>query len=127
MLGLQSVMCIPKCRVVNLHQAVRKYNINAQERICSMLNRSKIVIFIRGSERKPLCQHSKHVVKILKENGFKFESIDVTKDYNAEAGIQEYSSIEGIPQIYYKSNLVGTYENFMQIFNEGKLNEVLSS
>eukprot|EP00088_Acartia_fossae_P061708 TRINITY_DN7421_c0_g1_i1.p1 TRINITY_DN7421_c0_g1~~TRINITY_DN7421_c0_g1_i1.p1 ORF type:complete len:149 (-),score=10.06 TRINITY_DN7421_c0_g1_i1:223-669(-) len=105
----------------------RFYNINAQERICSMLNRSKIVIFIRGTERKPACPYSKEVVTILKENGYKFESIDVNKDYNAEAGIQEYSNLEGIPQIYYKSDLVGTYETFIQIHKEGKLKETLSS
>jgi len=91
-----------------------------------MLNRSKIVIFIRGTQRKPLCQQSSKVVEVLKENGFKFECIDVTKDYNAEAGIQEYSSLPGIPQIYYKSELVGNFESFMQVYESGKLKESLS-
>ena len=31
----------------------RCYNINAQERICSLVNRAKVVVFMRGTERSP--------------------------------------------------------------------------
>ena len=44
---------------------VKNYNINAQERMCSLVNRAKLVIFIRGTEAKPECDDSKQLVELL--------------------------------------------------------------
>ena len=70
---------------------VRLYNINAQERICSLVNRAKLVIFIRGTEARPECEDSKQLVELLLLHRARFEVVNVLTDYNAEMGIKEYT------------------------------------
>ena len=50
---------------------VKNYNINAQERMCSLVNRAKLVIFIRGTEAKPECEDSKQLVELLLSQGLR--------------------------------------------------------
>eukprot|EP00092_Neocalanus_flemingeri_P087401 GFUD01110296.1.p1 GENE.GFUD01110296.1~~GFUD01110296.1.p1 ORF type:complete len:145 (+),score=27.58 GFUD01110296.1:206-640(+) len=89
---------------------VRQYNINAQERICSLVNRAKVVIFIRGTEARPECEDSKELVKLLLVHRARFDVVNVLTDYNAEMGIREYTGDTRIPLVFFKGELVGSTE-----------------
>ena len=115
--------------------AKRHYNINAQERICSMINRTKVVIFIRGrpnlKQRTNIfteCNESQKLVELLENEKVLYDSIDILTDYNAEEGIKEYSNSDRIPQIYFKGELFnGCVEDLIKLKHSGKLNELFDS
>lgn len=86
---------------------VKNYNINAQERMCSLVNRAKLVIFIRGTEAKPECEDSKQLVELLLLHRARFEVVNVLTDYNAEMGIKEYTGDSRIPLAFFRGELVG--------------------
>ena len=113
----------------------RHYNINAQERICSMINRTKIVIFIRGrpnfKDRTKIfteCQESQKLVELLESEKVLYDAIDILTDYNAEEGIKEYSNTNIIPQIYLKGQLyTGNVEDLYKLKESGKLSDLFDS
>ena len=111
----------------------RRYNINAQERICSMINRTKIVIFIRGQPKRKNekgvftdCIESQELIEILENENVYYEVIDILKDYNAEEGIKEFSNSDEIPQIYFKGNkFSGGVAELRAMKSCGKLTQLL--
>ena len=111
----------------------RRYNINAQERICSMINRTKIVIFIRGQPKRKNekgvftdCVESQELIEILDNENVYYEAIDILNDYNAEEGIKEFSSSDEIPQIYFKgTKFSGGVAELRALQSCGKLTQLL--
>ena len=89
---------------------VKNYNINAQERMCSLVNRAKLVIFIRGTEARPECEDSKQLVELLLSHRARFEIVNVLTDFNAEMGIKEYTGDSRIPLAFFRGELVGGTE-----------------
>ena len=120
----------------SLFSSKRFYNINAQERICSMINRTKIVIFIRGRPKTTKgqlhtfteCKESQSLVELLETAKVYYEAIDILTDYNAEEGIKEFSQTDEIPQIYLKGNLFkGGVKELLHLKDAGKLNELFEA
>ena len=109
----------------------RRYNINAQERICSMINRTKVVIFIRGHPKRKGevftdCVESQEMVEILENENVYYEAIDILKDYNAEEGIKEFSNSDEIPQLYLKgTKFSGGVGELRTLKSSGKLTQLL--
>ena len=111
----------------------RGYNINAQERICSMINRTKVVIFIRGHPKQKRekgiftdCIESQEIVDILENENVYYEAIDILTDYNAEEGIKEFSNSDEIPQIYFKgTKFSGGVAELRAMKSCGKLTQLL--
>ena len=83
----------------------RHYNINAQERMCSLVNKTKVdcslcagvllstaqvVVFMRGTERRPSpsCAASQEVAATLGRAGVLWEAVDVSRDTQAELAIR---------------------------------------
>ena len=110
----------------------RYYNVNAQERICSMINRTKIVIFIRGrpnfKDRTSVftdCLESQKLVELLENEKVLYDAIDILTDYNAEEGIKEYSNSDKIPQVYLKGQLYnGCVDDLIKLKDCGKLDKL---
>ena len=89
----------------------RHYNINAQERMCSLVNKTKVVsrvlvyevllstaqvvVFMRGTERRPSpgCAASQEVAATLGRAGVLWEAVDVSRDTQAELAIRCSDSI----------------------------------
>ena len=117
---------------VNL-SSKRRYNINAQERICSMINRTKVVIFIRGHPKRKReegvftdCVESQEMVEILENENVYYEAIDILTDYNAEEGIKEFSNSDEIPQLYLKgTKFSGGVAELRTLKSSGKLTQLL--
>ena len=65
----------------------------SQERMCSLVNRTKVVVFMRGTERRPdpSCRDSLEVAEILNESRVLWDAVNIVKDTNAEMAIREYS------------------------------------
>ena len=105
-LGAQILLKTPSLQSLKI---LRAYNINAQvttifkfkiltnvfpqERMCSLVNRTKVVVFMRGTERRPdpSCRDSLEVAEILNQSRVLWDAVNIVKDTNAEMAIREYS------------------------------------
>ena len=90
-----------------------------------MVNRAKLVIFIRGTEAKPECEDSKELVELLLIHRARFDVVNVLTDYNAEMGIKEYTGDTRIPLAFFRGELVGSTEEVRGWQEDGELGERL--
>merc|ERR1712096_551640 len=106
---------------------VRQYNINAQERICSLVNRAKVVVFMRGTERSPspACSGSREVAAILAACRVHWDAVNVLTDHNAEEGIKEYTGDPRLPLVFLAGQLLGAVADLRAAYTSGQLELLL--
>ena len=107
---------------------VMKYNIRAQERMCSLVNRTKVVVFMRGTERSPAptCQDSQEVATLLDKARVLWEAVNILKDQNAEMAIREYTGDARMPLIFLGGELLGDLEDLKAAQDSGDLELMFS-
>lgn len=102
LLKTHSTLTLRIIRVYNINAQVTIAHVNyfylcdtmlSQERMCSLVNRTKVVVFMRGTERRPdlSCRDSLEVAEILNESRVLWDAVNIVKDTNAEMAIREYS------------------------------------
>ncbi len=94
-------------------------------RIEDLLNKNKVVLFMKGNKQMPQCGFSARAVAILGELGTDFETVDVLSDAEIRQGIKEYGNWPTIPQLYVNKQLIGGSDIMMEMFETGELKEVL--
>jgi Glutaredoxin len=56
-------------------------------RMKALMNQSKVVLFMKGSPKKPYCQFSRKMVTMLKENSItEYSYFDILKDQSVREG-----------------------------------------
>ncbi|MEO0986817.1 MAG: Grx4 family monothiol glutaredoxin [Cyanobacteria bacterium J06639_14] len=98
---------------------------DVKERIESLINSSKIVVFMKGNKLMPQCGFSNNVVQILNVLGVPFETFDVLSDYDIRQGIKEYSNWPTIPQVYINGEFLGGSDIMIELYQNGKLQETV--
>lgn len=96
-----------------------------QERIDSIVNQNKIVVFMKGSKLMPQCGFSNNVVQILNMLSVPYETVDVLSDQDIRQGIKEYSSWPTIPQVYVNGQFVGGSDILIELYQKGELQQML--
>lgn len=102
-------------------------NQQTKERIDSLLNQSKVFLFMKGTPQFPQCGFSARAVAILQNLGAEFETFDVLQDNEIREAIKEYSSWPTIPQLYVKRQLIGGSDIMMEMYETGELKTALES
>ncbi|MDB9537455.1 Grx4 family monothiol glutaredoxin [Dolichospermum planctonicum CS-1226] len=96
-----------------------------KERIDTLVEENKIMVFMKGNKLMPQCGFSNNVVQILNTLGVPFETIDVLADYEIRQGIKEYSNWPTIPQVYINGQFVGGSDILIELYNKGELQELV--
>jgi monothiol glutaredoxin len=96
-----------------------------KERIDTLVEENKIMVFMKGNKLMPQCGFSNNVVQILNTLGVPFETIDVLADQEIRQGIKEYSNWPTIPQVYINGKFVGGSDILIEMYNKGELQEVV--
>ncbi len=92
-----------------------------RSRIQQTLDQHKIVLFMKGNRQQPRCGFSAQVVSILSGLGVDFHEVDVLADPSIRDGIKEFGNWPTIPQLYYKSTLIGGCDIIRQLDESGEL------
>lgn len=95
------------------------------QRIDQLVKSHKILVFMKGTKLMPMCGFSNNVVQILSRLGVPFETVDVLEDAEIRQGIKEYSSWPTIPQVYINGEFVGGSDIMIELYNQGKLQEMV--
>ncbi len=98
---------------------------DVKTRIEDILNKNKVVLFMKGSAQFPMCGFSARATAILQELGAEFHTVDVLQDPEIRQGIKEYGNWPTIPQLYVNKELIGGSDIMMEMFESGELKEAL--
>ncbi|MFM5946953.1 MAG: Grx4 family monothiol glutaredoxin [Dolichospermum sp.] len=96
-----------------------------KERIDTLVEENKIMVFMKGNKLMPQCGFSNNVVQILNILAVPFETIDVLNDYEIRQGIKEYSNWPTIPQVYINGQFVGGSDILIEMYNKGELEQLV--
>lgn len=100
---------------------------SARERIEEIVRGNEIVLFMKGTELFPQCGFSSRAVAILEHVGVPFKTVDVLQDPDIRQGVKEYSEWPTIPQLYVKGEFVGGSDIMMEMFENGELQQLVST
>jgi monothiol glutaredoxin len=103
---------------MSLDQAVR-------DKIESHVNGSKVVLFMKGTPKQPMCGFSARTIAALDSVWPDYASVNVLDDEAIREGIKAYANWPTIPQLYINGELVGGCDIVMGMLNTGELHEVL--
>ncbi len=95
--------------------------------IKAQINSSKVVLYMKGSPKFPMCGFSGRAVKILSLCGVTdFLAINVLENDQIRQGIKEFSNWPTIPQLYINGELIGGSDIMAEMYEAGELQNLLS-
>ena len=94
-------------------------------KIDELVNKNKIMVFMKGSKLMPQCGFSNNVVQILNTLGVPYETVDILADPEIRQGIKEYSNWPTIPQIYIDGEFVGGSDIAIELYQSGELQQMV--
>ena len=98
---------------------------DTKSRIDEIVQRSDVVLFMKGTALFPQCGFSSRAVAILDHLGVGFETVDVLQDPEIRQGVKEYSDWPTVPQLYVKGEFVGGSDIMMEMYEAGELQQLL--
>jgi monothiol glutaredoxin len=96
-----------------------------KERLDTLVNQNKILVFMKGTKLMPMCGFSNNVVQILNTLGVPFETVNILDDYEIRQGIKEYSNWPTIPQVYINGEFVGGSDILLELYQKGELQQMV--
>jgi len=94
-------------------------------KIDNLVQKNKIMVFMKGNKLMPQCGFSNNVVQILNTLGVPFETLDVLADSEIRQGIKEYSNWPTIPQVYVNGEFLGGSDILIEMYNKNELQQVV--
>ena len=85
-----------------------------------------VVLYMKGSEKFPMCGFSATVVQIFKTLNVEFKSVDVLQDLETREGIKAFTNWPTIPQLYIKGEFIGGCDIVREMYQMGELQELLT-
>ena len=102
-------------------------NMNTNEKIKDLINKNKVLLFMKGIPDAPQCGFSSAVVNVLKHLNVKFESLNVLENEELRQGIKTYSDWPTIPQLYIMGEFIGGCDIVTEMFEKGELKTLLEN
>jgi monothiol glutaredoxin len=96
-----------------------------KKQIEDLIQKHRVVLFMKGSKSFPQCGFSSAVVAILKDVGVPFETANVLTDPGLRDGIKEFSDWPTIPQLYIDGQFVGGCDIIREMHANGDLQKTL--
>lgn len=96
-----------------------------RQRIESLLQGNRVVLFMKGAPDAPQCGFSAKASGLLNDLGVAYAHVDVLADAQIREGIKAYGDWPTIPQLYIGGELVGGSDIVEQMANSGELHAAL--
>jgi monothiol glutaredoxin len=98
-----------------------------RQRIASLIDSDRVVLFMKGTPHAPQCGFSATVVQILGRFLPRYTSVDVLADPELREGIKAFSSWPTIPQLYIEGEFVGGCDIVREMYFSGDLEKRLGA
>jgi monothiol glutaredoxin len=100
---------------------------DVSSRIKEMIDKNRVMLFMKGTKNFPQCGFSNAVVQILKKEGVPFETCNVLADPELRQGIKDFSNWPTIPQLYVNGKFVGGCDIVTEMHQSGELAKELEA
>lgn len=98
-----------------------------EDRLKALINKSKVMVFMKGDRNTPKCGFSKQLIQILNDTKVQYETFDILTDEEVRQGLKTYSDWPTYPQVYVNGELQGGLDIIKEMLTSGELIAVLSS
>jgi len=95
--------------------------------IKTLIESNKVVLFMKGSTKFPLCGFSGRAVKILNLCGVTdIKTINILEDDEMRQAIKDYSQWPTVPQLYINGEFIGGSDIMAELYQNGELQKILA-
>jgi len=96
-----------------------------QDRLARLVERSDVMIFMKGLPSAPKCGFSRQMIELLDESGVQYDSFNILEDKEVRQGLKEFSNWPTYPQLYVKGELIGGLDICKELEEDGELGDIL--
>lgn len=93
------------------------------ERLRKLINKSSVMLFMKGDPENPRCGFSRTMIELLKGDSVEFSTFDILEDEEVRQELKVYSNWPTYPQLYVNGTLVGGLDIVKEMKEEGSLKE----
>lgn len=91
------------------------------DRLKALINRAKVMVFMKGDRNTPRCGFSKQLIAILNETQIPYETFDILTDEDVRQGLKTYSDWPTYPQVYVNNELIGGLDIIKELVASNEL------
>ncbi|KAK8865716.1 Grx4 family monothiol glutaredoxin [Kwoniella newhampshirensis] len=91
-----------------------------------LMNKHKVVLFMKGNPTSPKCGFSRQTVGLLREQGVEFAWFDIFSDEEVRQMLKRVNDWPTFPQIIVKGELVGGLDILREMIESGEWQELLN-
>ena len=96
-----------------------------KEKIINDIENNQIILYMKGTQERPMCDFSAKVVNTLNSHSVVFQDINVLEDPEIRVRLSEYSNWPTIPQLFVNGELIGGCDIVMEMDSKGELKDIL--
>ena len=96
-----------------------------KEQIINDIKNAPIILYMKGTQERPMCGFSARVVNILNKHSVVFQDVNILEDPEIRVRLSEYSNWPTIPQLFVKGELIGGCDIVMEMDSKGELKDIL--
>ncbi|WVR05667.1 Grx4 family monothiol glutaredoxin [Kwoniella sp. DSM 27419] len=96
-----------------------------EARCRELMNKHKVVLFMKGNPTAPKCGFSRQTVGLLREQGVEFAWFDILSDEDVRQGLKKVNDWPTFPQIIVNGELVGGLDIVREMIENGEWQEVM--
>lgn len=101
-------------------------NTSLNERLKALINRNKVMIFMKGDRNTPRCGFSKQLIQIINETNIDYDTFDILTDEEVRQGLKVYSDWPTYPQVYVNGELIGGLDIIKELVANNELVSTLN-
>lgn len=98
-----------------------------QSKIKEVIEKNKVVIFMKGSPDAPQCGFSAQSIEVLRAAGADPVGINVLADPAVRAGVKEFTNWPTIPQIFINGKFIGGCDIVTEMYERGELQKEIQN
>lgn len=99
---------------------------NLNDRLKALINRAKVMIFMKGDRNTPRCGFSKQLIQIINETNVQYDTFDILTDEEVRQGLKVYSDWPTYPQVYVSGELIGGLDIIKELVANNELVSTLN-
>lgn len=125
--GVNIAALTTKCKsFVNANVSEADAKKSLEDRLKELINKAKVMIFMKGDRVTPRCGFSKQLVAIVNETKVPYETFDILTDEEVRQGLKTYSDWPTYPQVYVDGELIGGLDIIKELVAANELESTLN-
>lgn len=94
---------------------------DTQSKIKELIEKNKVIVFMKGTPQAPQCGFSARVIQCLQGVGASVVGVDVLSDPAIRQGIKDFTNWPTIPQVFIKGEFIGGCDIVTEMYQNGEL------